>query len=290
MIKRVVLSFIFLLFLTQASQAEIVWSCKSEPYPVMNAAGSFLTTVTGVNFAAHKTVEGVIRHNLKKDTGYNFDVDMKLFSVADLNNGKFKSLNFKAPELNLGGLYVRDFQANTACDYNQIIFTKDEPPKIYEDFIVNFKSTLNNDDLQKTLQSDQFQKYVKNVKIKVIGFQILSIENPKIEIANNKIRYSFRMMTPLMLSQLSQDVVCDLDLKVENGDIKFANATLQGKTSVPLDLILPIVNKINPFKIKLDNVTNVPSFIQVQNVAIIDNKINVSGLFIAPKNNVFVTK
>lgn len=284
--KKLFLTVCLILVMMQMPvQAEISYSCSEGPYPVASKAGNFLHTITGINFLSRKSVEKVIRSNLEKETGSDFKVDLSMFSATDLKSGKFKSLKVNSDEANIGGLFVHNLSASTQCGYNRIVFKKDAAPLVYEDFLVDFSAKITNDDLQKTLSSENYQKYLKSINLGVGKFKVLQVDKPTLQIVNNKLRYSFRVTANALLSELSQDVVCDMDLAVNDGQLNLANIKINNKGFMASDAIYKLVNRINPFKIDLEKSLNIPSHVNIQHVSFKDNAILLSGVFVAPKNS-----
>lgn len=276
--------FFILILLTLPAEAKIQYQCVVEPYPVGNKASSFVNTVTGANFIGRKTVEKIIKSNLKKSLNADFDIKLTPFNTTDLVAGKFQSLTFSTKEVNLGGVYVHDFQGQTQCGYNRIVFQKDQPPKIYEDFLVDFSARITNNDLQNTMQLEDFQKYIGGLNLRIGKFSMLKVENPKLSIIDDKLRYNFRLMAPVILADFSQDISCDMGLTVRNGKLAFSSIRINNKVGLPPEIIAKMVNRINPFKINLEKALKISSYLDIDSVKIVKNEIFLNGTFIAPKN------
>ncbi len=281
--KKLFIFFILALLALQAD-AKIQYQCVSEPYPVGNKVSGFVNTVTGANLIGRKTVEKIIESNLKKNLDAKFDIKLTPFNTTDLVAGKFQALEFSTKEVNLGGVYVHDFEGKTQCGYNRIVFAKDQQPKIYEDFLVDFSAKITNDDLQKTMQMEDFQKYIGGLNLRVGNFSMAKVENPKLSILNNKLRYNFRLIAPVLFSEFSQDIICDMDLTVRKGKLAFSSVKINNTVGLPPEIVAKIVNRINPFKINLEKALGIPSYLDINDAKIVKNEILLNGTFIAPKN------
>ena len=65
--------------------------------------------------------------------------------------------------MNLDGLYVNNFKAETVCDYNHVGISG-EDILFKENFVMEFQTKINNDDLKKTTSSPQYLKAVNSAK------------------------------------------------------------------------------------------------------------------------------
>ena len=275
---------LMLLSCSLAANATIRYQCVPEPYPVGSKLSGVMNTLSGANFVGRKTVEGIVKSNLKKNTDADFKVKLTPFNATDLLAGKFRSFEFSTDEANLGGIYVHDIEGKTLCEYNRIVFEKDKPPKIYEDFFVGFSGKITNDDLQKTLQAQQFDKYIKNMHLKVGGISLVKMQNPKLFIAGNKLKYTFHLSTLSLLGEVSRDVSCDVGLKVNKGKISLSLLDADNYAGLPDELFNKIINRINPFRFNLKKTLGIPSYLDVDDVKIDKGEIIFSGTFVAPKN------
>lgn len=260
------------------------WSCSAEPYPVSNSAIRLLNSAIGANFLSELAVEKIIQLNLKKNTGSNFKVQLKTYGVKDLSEGKFKSLNISAKEAQIGGFFMKNVHASTICDYNRILFQKDEPPKIFEDFIANFKSTITNDSLNKTIAGRDFQEFFNTINIKTKNTNILKISDPEIAIENDKIKYSIQVEIPLVFATVHHKFTTLSSLRIVDGIIEFADTEIEGLGKFSSKFVTSIFSKINPFQFNFEKNLKTPSFLILKDVNIINNQIELSGVFVALKN------
>ncbi len=273
-----------LIFLGTSANAEEMWTCKSEPYPIKGGASVFFSNITGANFISSQIVEGIIKKDLKNTTNSKFKVNFVPYSIGDLKDGKFKSLAVSADSVKMEGFYVSDFSARTACSYNQIIFDKKQEAKIVEDFLMDYEATITNDDLQKTLTESEFQKFVNALNVNVAGFNLLKIENAKMEVVNDKIKCSFSVLMPIFLASIRQNIVCEMGLKVENGKLAFADAKVNNTGTLAPNAVISILNKINPFMQRLQVAKNTEHIMKLNQVNIKDGRIKLAGTYIVPKN------
>ena len=222
--------------------------------------------------------------NLKKNTGADFKVKLTPFNATDLLAGKFKTFEFETDEANLGGIYVHDTKGKTLCEYNRIVFQKDKPPKIYENFFIGFSGKITNDDLQKTLQDKQFDKYVKNMHLKFAGLSLMKIQNPKLFIDNNKLKYKFHLNASALFAEINKDVICDVGLNVNRGKLALTLLNVENFSDLPNEIFSNIINRMNPFRFNLKKSLGIPSYLDIDDVKIIKGEIIFSGTFVAPKN------
>ena len=281
--KKLIVLFILFVF-SPAVNATIRYQCVPEPYPVGSKLSSFINTLTGTNFISRKTVENIIESNLKENTNSEFRVKLTPFNATDLLAGKFKSFKFEADEAVLGGLHLHNISGETLCEYNRIVFAKDKAPQVYEDFFVGFSGKMTNEDLQKTLQDEQFEKYVSNMHLKIGGLSLIKIHNPKLFISDNKLKYNFNLSAFAFLKEISKNISCDVGLKVDKGKIALSMINVNNHSGLPDELFTKMINRINPFRVNLEKSLGIPSYLDIDNVKIEKDEILFSGTFVAPKN------
>ena len=77
-----------------------------------------------------------------------------------------------------------------------------------------------------------------------------------------------------------------MGLAAIDGNLEFTDieVTSSHTSSVNLQKLLPVLNKLNPLAFKTNVLNNSKSIIKLKDVFIIDNKIMIKGLVIVPKN------
>lgn len=257
--------------------------CPSVPQKINGPVSSVLSKVTGMNWILSSVIESQVKKQMDKALLGDFKVDITPYGGKTLLDGKFKKMTGHSDHIYVEGLYLSDVNAESVCEYNHFIY-KDGQVYTNENFVLSYSASVTSDDLQKTVATPQYLKLLNSMNVSVGNISVFKIFDPKAEIKNNRMVFSLKVISPLTLGEPKR-ISTDMGLEVEDGKIMFTDVrTTPNLTSVNLNSILPVINKLNPFVYKANVMNNSKSIIKVQNVNINDNKIIIGGLVIVPKN------
>ncbi len=257
--------------------------CPSVPQKINGPVSSVLSKVTGMNWILSSVIESQVKKQMDKALLGDFKVDITPYGGKTLLDGKFKKMTGHSDHIYVEGLYLSDVNAESVCEYNHFIY-KDGQVYTNENFVLSYSVSVTSDDLQKTVATPQYLKLLNSMNVSVGNISVFKIFDPKAEIKNNRMVFSLKVISPLTLGEPKR-ISTDMGLEVEDGKIMFTDVrTTPNLTSVNLNSILPVINKLNPFVYKANIMNNSKSIIKVQNVNINDNKIIIGGLVIVPKN------
>ncbi len=250
---------------------------------VNGPVSSFLSKVTGMNAIVTGVLESQIKKQMDKALSADFKVEIEPFGAKSLLEGKFKSFTATAPSASAEGIYFSNLTAKSLCDYNHFIY-KDGQVYTNENFLMEFSANITSNDLQKIIESEQYQKLLKSMNVKVGNYTVFKVYEPKAEINENKLSFSIKVISPLTLGQ-PKLISTTMDMVVSDGKLIFTDIkTIPELKETNLNSLLPIINKLNPFTLKLAILNNTDSNIKIKEVYTLEDKINIKGLVIVPKN------
>lgn len=260
--------------------------CKQPPYPVTSGAGDFFSKVTGMNFIVTKTAESAIERSIKKQLGAKFDVEITPYGGKGLFEGKFKKITAEGENVVIEGMHFSRIYAESLCEYNQFVF-KDFYKEIYtaEPFLLGYQAILTSDDLQKTLLSEQYKKFLDSLTVKVGNMTMFRVFDPQVSIKGNRLHLAVRVTTPMFFSSSAKQVSADVALEVQDGQIVFTDIQFNDGTKfVSVDALLPLINKLNPFVYKTNIMDNRNSIVKVSDIKVADGMVVIKGSVLVPKN------
>ena len=283
--RKIILTLFILAVSVNLAHSTEIYSCPMEPERVNGSVGRFFSAVTGTNYLVSQIAEGMFEKELKKQTASKFKVKIDSYGTKTLTNGKFKSLKITSKNANLDGLNISNLEVTTQCGYNYIYQTPQGEIKFPENFILGFKGDITNDDLQATVNSANYKKYVSDVNLSLGKLSLLKVTEPKFTLIKNKIKYTSKVTSPLFMTSAPQEIDCDLDLKVQNNQIMFSNVhfiTLDKRINP--NIILPLINKLNPFTQEFEIIKDAKTIVRINDINVVNNTIKTEGTLTVPKN------
>ncbi len=257
--------------------------CASVPENINGPISSTLSKISGMNFLLSTILESQVKKQMDEDLTADFKVDITPFGARSLMQGKFKKFSAHADSAYIDGFYVSNVNAESLCDYNHFIY-KDGEVYTNENFLMSFSVDVTSADLQKILNTPEYMKLLNSMNVSVAGVSMFKIFDPKASIEGNRLLFSMKVISPLTLGE-PKLVSSSMSLYVEDGKILFTDLQLpHSLTSLNVDALLPIINKLNPFVFKSNLLHNSKGIIKIKDVNFVDNKIVVKGLVIVPKN------
>ncbi|MBO6088093.1 hypothetical protein J6P92_07110 [bacterium] len=283
MMKKIILITALLVSGTVGFSANCEYNCV-EPYDLSSSASRFFSTLTGQKFLAEKMGERLIKKVVKSNIiSGNIKTKIDSFSAKDLKAGRFKSIEITGKDVNIQGIQVSSFSAKTLCNFNYITENKNGDILVKEDMPVKISAVITEENLNNTMQSSNYKRFVDNINNLGGNFNIFKINSTTAKIKNNKMHYIVNYSIPFV--RKTKDVVLSADLKVENGEIIFANTTFENNSlSIDADKFSRILNYINPLDFSAQILENRDTKFKIENVNISDNMINVDGTMVVLKD------
>ena len=281
--KKIILLLGMLLLANTASLAACDYECVA-PYNMNTKFRTFLSSVSGLNFTSEKAAQKILKREISKvapsDT---LKVKLDSYSSKDLKNGIFKSLSLKAENMNINDIYLSYLEMNTLCDFNYIKQSGNDVV-FMEDFPMSFNIQMTADDINKTMESERYQKIINDLNR--LGNSYgggIKISSTKVAISANKFYYVIGLSIPFI--RLEQKLIINSDLRVRKGKIDFVNTKLVSdsfrKKKKKVDFIL---NYLNPLDFSVNILDNKDAKVSVDSVDIKNNVIWAEGVAIIPKD------
>lgn len=281
--KKILLLLGLMLLASPVSLANCEYSCVA-PYNMNSKFRSFMSSVSGINFATEKAAEAAIKKAItKKAENENLRVKIDSFSSKDLKNGIFKSMSVEGENLHLNDIYLSSLKLNTLCDFNYVqevgkdIVFKEELP-------MSFEMEFSPSDINKTMKSEKYQRIIKDLnKLGSSYAGGVKIGSTKVEIKSGKFQYIIGISIPFIKSE--QKIILSSDLMVKKGKIDFKNTHIVSK-AFHLDLKKTdfILNYLNPLDFSVNILENKDAKVSVNNVKIKNDRVVTDGVVVIPKD------
>ena len=266
-----------------------IYEAKYCAVPKEEKTGSKLSrlinAITGSTFTSSKAVELAIQKIIKTQLGSNTNIELYPYTLGSLIQGIFKKMTITSKSLNLGGVYVSEFDAQTVCDYNHI-WVKDNGLLFRENFVMSFSGEINSKDLEKTMSTPQYLKMVEAAKITVLGQVLFKFDDMKISISNNRLVFIANVNSPVFWGNETKKINATSGISVEKGKIKYDNIKIQNTNlNKNIQYLLSLVNLVNPFTFEVKLSENTKGYTIIKNVIIKNNTIIIDGVLYIPKND-----
>lgn len=284
--KKLIL-FLVLIFMAQTSFAyDYSQMCAVSPYPVSGALPRFISNASGVNFLITQIAETQIQRTLKKELNSKFKVSITPYGAKNLIDGKFKSLLITSEKVVYGGASLSDFRAKTVCDFNQVVL-KNKDVYFPENLLFNYSGVIKSNDFQNIVLSKEYLSLLDKMNVTIANRVMFKVFDPTAKIDNDRIKLSFKVMTPIAFMNEVSNITLNAGLAVENEKIVFTDIDFGSPNSrLNLTKLLPIVNRLNPLTYEFSLSKSSKGILKVSNIKVAQNKIFINGVFIIPKNYV----
>lgn len=269
--KKIIL---ILMLLTSVAYAECDVKCV-EPYGLTSGVSRFFSSVTGQNFLAERIGSSLMKKAVKKNIeAGSIKTNLQSFSVRDLKNGKFKSIEIKGKDVNIEGVYITSFDVKTLCNFNYLQDNKKGDVIVKENMPMSLNVTFSEDDINKTMASSDYKRLINDVNSLAGG--LFEINSTTVRLKNNKMYYAIKYNIPFV--RKSKEIALCANLRVANGKIMLADTSFAGgNTSFDINKFSKLLNYINPLDFSAKILENKDAKISVQNVKITDKKIEIDG-------------
>ena len=281
--RKIILLLGLLLAVNNTSYAACDYSCTA-PYNMNAKYKTFFSAISGYNSFVENKAESILEKEIAKFiVSDNLKVDIESFSPGDLKNGIFKSSEITANDLVVNDIHLSYLNLSSLCDFNYIK-SNGSDVTFMEDFPMSFDIVMTQDDINRTMKHERYQKIVKNInKLAAKSGVGLQIESTTVAIKANKFYYIIGVNVPFVRRE--QKLVFESELIIKNGNIDFHNTKLvSGPFKLDLKKVDFIMNYLNPLDFSVNIVANKKAEINVKNVEIKDNQILTDGIIIIPKD------
>lgn len=287
--KKIIIFLAFILSFNSAIAVDYSSYCPAE-----KSTSSFLGnigSIIGVNFINRVILQNRLASAIKKETDSKFDVDIESIFGSSVLSGAFKSLSAKSKSVGYHGIYMTDFSIQTACPFNYVSF-KDGKLAFPENIVLNYKTSVTQEDIDKILNSDLYKNAIKKMNKDGSISSFVNVKSSSIKISDNKLKFKYTL-TPFpkaegLISKLTSSikpisVSFTTNLRANNGKLELCNFDVNSK-NIGYDAILPIINKLNPLSYGMNVGKNNKGTLDVQNVNIKDGRIQMDGVLLISKN------
>ena len=262
--KKIILLLGVLLLANTAAMAECDYQCVA-PYNMNSKLRTVAGAVSGVNFVSEKVTQSILKKAISKTlTGEEIKVDLDSYSSKDVK---------------VNDIYLTSLDMKTLCDFNYIKQT-DGDVIFMEDFPMSFNITLSPEDINRTMQTQKYQKVIDDLN-KVgqsYGFGV-KISSTKVAIKSGKFYYVIGISIPFVRQEQKITVESNFTAK------KFANTQLITRgLSMDLQKLDFILNYLNPLDFSVQILDNKDAKVSVDSVDIKNNQIVTSGVVVIPKD------
>lgn len=281
--RKIILLLGLLLAVNNTSYAACDYSCTA-PYNMNAKYKTFFSAISGYNSFVENKAESILEKEIAKFiVSDNLKVDIESFSPGDLKNGIFKSSEITANDLIVNDIHLSYLNLSSLCDFNYIK-SNGSDVTFMEDFPMSFDIVMTQDDINRTMKHERYQKIVKDInKLAAKSGVGLQIESTTVAIKANKFYYIIGVNVPFVRRE--QKLVFESELIIKNGNIDFHNTKLvSGPFKLDLKKVDFIMNYLNPLDFSVNIVANKKAEINVKNVEIKDNQILTDGIIIIPKD------
>ena len=262
--------------------------CPSRPYPVSNSFTRGLQTILGLNFFAKNTAQAIIKAQLKNMAEGDFQVKVYPYSAFDLTAGKLKCFEVKADDFSMEEIYVSHIEARSLCTFSYFDLKKN-PVELLAPVYLEFKGTITQDDLNKTISSPKNKEQFSKIKVSLYNadLNLVDFYEPRIDIKNNKVYFSTKMHFSGMPKYMTIPVNVGAELVPAGNKIKMQNLEIISGSlgRAPIERLMEI---ISPAIFNFRELEKTGAKINLINISVKDDKIDVRGtIWLPPVKNKF---
>ena len=279
--KKIILILALLVLISPsfANNCDVV--CPTQSLKIIEEE-SFLNKITGMNFLSKKIVEYALQKELKNELNFDINADLDIFNIKRLKKGEFKGLSFQGESLKYKAFSFSNFQAQTICPYNKIVY---QDKKIYYPHNLSFKFTgqITNQDLLNIVNSYEFQKELSKASLNILGIESFKVLTPKVELKRGYVFFEIPIKT--LLSKKPMNLTLYSNIEVKNNRIELKEITIGEGTNSSFDgIIKPLLQVVNPFAYEIDSINGKYCNIFITNAKISGSILEADGVLTINKN------
>ena len=166
--KKVIV-FLILMFSICAKAQDFSYYC-SENVAKKSFSGGIMS-LSGFNMISRNIAENILEKEIKKETKAKFKVKINNFFANNFLGGEFSSLSASSKKYEHQGIYLKDIEVKTICEYNSISF-ENENLYFKENMVLNFSARLDENDLKRTLSSGKLNKKLTKILTKISNYDL----------------------------------------------------------------------------------------------------------------------
>lgn len=286
--KKIYIIALFLLIFMSlpASATQYTTAYCTPAFDVSSKANQVFSKMTGATFIAEKFGEKIIKKQIKKESGQKFKVSLKSFSMLDLKHGIFKSLKITGKNLDIDGIKVSLFKAETLCDFNYFDLKSNE---IYNksNLLMSYSLIFSEEDLKDTVKSQAYEKILKKIDLNALGIKLIKIDSVDVAIRDDRLHVMMNVSSAITsMFGISSALKFEVSsaLKVEDGKIQVYDVRLENSNrKLNIGKYLTLFNYIDPLQYSLDAFSITNGKLMIKTINISDDKIFVDGIIFIPK-------
>jgi len=225
--------------------------------------------------------QNIIKNEIKKATGQDFEVVLQASGIPNLLGGKFKSLEITGKKVVIQGFQFSSLRLKTLCP-SASIDVNSRPIKARENLVVGVWAELSAQDLINTISYDNYLKTADSADLSKIGISSYRIYPSTINVENNLLCF---MINALPFGKYPPyDLSINADLRVRDGSIVSSKVNLINLyTGFDLTHFSDFVEAINNLHFPFSLTGNDKSEFQIQNLSIVGNRIFIDAMIFVPK-------
>ncbi len=275
--KKIII-ILMLITTLSAFAEECSYICPAPPENIEK--GALLSRLTGTDFLSKKIIESLITNELNKELNCNIKTDLTLFNLKRTKQGEFKSLKFKSKKIQYKALSLSDFEAESLCPYNKVIY---ENKKLYYPNALPFKFSgkITNEDIQNTINSEEFTKELSRNYIKFNGVKLFEVKSPQAEIKDGRVYFSIPFQTMFARIKISFSA----EIEAENNKIVLKNTQFGSKSNIINESMSDsLTEELNPITYQTKTLEDKHGKIEIKSAKISGNEILVNGIYTIKQN------
>lgn len=255
-------------------------TCPGKPYPVSNILTRSLQGVFLLNFGVGKIAESQVEKQINKLLNEGkVEVNVKTYSAMDLAAGKLKDFKIKGKNLAANGVYITSVEAKSLCDFIYLDYKKD-PIEPLAPLYLGFKATISESDLNKIVNSKEYQENLTKVKLKLGSADLNLIEflKPKFEIEGDKIFLTTDMHFIGTPKFVTIPLKMGAGLKVKNNKVRLTDMQMfSSKSGKNTGVFSDFVEKMTLAVVDISSMGNDYTEITIKNINVNNDKIDIDG-------------
>ncbi len=228
-----------------------------------------------LNYIQCKVLEYVISREVKEFTGGYIKVKVDSYGAKALRNGIFKSVALEGRNLNIDGMNISKFSADTITENNRLDVSDYNNLRLITDILAEYTAELTNEDINTIINSKEYKNEIALINKKLSPF--LRIYNTSIYSENNRLHIKLWLASDIIGStftvSMSTDIYSD-GYKAGLNDIKFSKKVKIGIS----DSVLTVVETLNPINFVIKELDDAKISTSVKSINIVDDKIQISGI------------
>lgn len=257
--------------------------CATSPYTVQNPAQA-IADATGTTALIENLAKDMIKNELKKATGQNFDVDIKVFGLSELLQGKFKSLTITGNNVEIEGFHFTSIKLQTLCDYNYIDI-KSSPIAPRENMVLSVAIEASAADLRNTIEYKDYSSRFSRINLSQIGISSFKVYSPTIDIRGGKLYFTINAKP--IGNYPPMDIAIGANLRAQNARIVASQVDfINLYTGFDLTKFSSLLGNITSLTFPVRLIGNKTSEIQIQSVNLVGDRAYINGIVFIPKSSI----